>query len=177
MYRPKSISGLQCFKSMECAKSKNPKSRDHCICKSPVLQIGKKCLHFGHETEGNLCKCEILLMREEGNVRITLLARLHWQTTEFDATQFMQISWNNKPLLLRKLLNTHLHYCAQLSCHSECWCLQETQHQTQSVRSQVFPIRITSQVEADGQFVIQAAFLSWTMSSVFFRDFFGDSGD
>ena len=31
MYRPKSVRGLLCLKSRECAKSKNPKSRDYSV--------------------------------------------------------------------------------------------------------------------------------------------------
>ena len=44
MYRPSSVAGLLCSKSRECPKSKNPKSRDYCIC--TTIRRAIKILQF-----------------------------------------------------------------------------------------------------------------------------------
>ena len=42
MYRPSSVAGLQCSKSRECAKFKNPKSRDYCTLNG-YFKMGATC--------------------------------------------------------------------------------------------------------------------------------------
>ena len=46
VYRTSSVASLQCSISRECAKSKNPKSRDYCICRVTLL-IPRAPSNFG----------------------------------------------------------------------------------------------------------------------------------